>query len=131
MIKDIKVKNTLIAQLYNINNFNKSLFPTPDNENFQFGYGNIQEDKVLVPHIHKKINRKITNTSEFLYVINGEMEIDIFDESKKFIKKVFLKKNMALLQFIGGHAIKIKSGTKYFEVKQGPYLGQNIDKYTF
>ena len=36
---------------------------------------------------------------------------------------------MALLQFIGGHKIEIKSGTKYFEIKQGPYYGRDFDKF--
>ena len=36
---------------------------------------------------------------------------------------------MALLQFIGGHKIEIAPGTKYFEIKQGPYYGRDFDKY--
>ena len=39
--------------------------------------------------------------------------------------------NMALLQLTGGHAFKILPGTKYFEIKQGPYLGKHADKEVF
>ena len=96
---------------------------------FQFGFGSILENKILVPHVHKRVKREIKTTSEFLYVIKGTMILDVIDEDEKFIDQVILNDNMAILQFIGGHKIEIKSGTRYFEIKQGPYYGRDYDKY--
>ena len=129
MVKDLISKDTLIAQVYDMNAMNGINFPTPESATFQFGFGQISENKVLIPHIHKRVKREIETTSEFLYVIHGEMIIDVLDEEERFIEKVILKDNMALLQFIGGHKIEMKSGTKYFEIKQGPYYGRDFDKY--
>ena len=109
MVNDLISKGTLIAQVYDMNAMNGINFPTPESATFQFGFGQISENKVLIPHIHKRVKREIETTSEFLYVIHGEMIIDVLDEEERFIEKVILKDNMALLQFIGGHKIEIKS----------------------
>ncbi len=122
-------KNELIAQIYNINSMNNTEFPTPDNLSFQFGVGVAKEDKALKTHIHKRAERVINTTSEFLYVINGMMKVGIYDEEENFIQNVELTDNESLLQFVGGHSIYLEKGTKYFEIKQGPYFGREFDKY--
>lgn len=129
MTTDLISNGTLIAQVFDINSMKGTNFPTPESASFQFGFGQIVEKKVLTPHIHKRVKREIETTSEFLYVIQGQMIIDVLDEKKRVIDKVILKENMALLQFIGGHKIEIAPGTKYFEIKQGPYYGRDFDKY--
>lgn len=129
MVRDLKSKAILVAQVYDMSKMKGVTFPTPESATFQFGFGQISENKVLIPHIHKRVKREIETTSEFLYVIHGEMIIDVLDEDEKFLEQVILKENMALLQFVGGHKIEIKSGTKYFEIKQGPYYGRDFDKY--
>ncbi len=129
MIKELKRNGILIAQIYDMNKFEGVHFPTPETAAFQFGFGSILENKILAPHIHKRVKREIKTTSEFLYVIKGTMILDVIDEDEKFIEQVILSDNMAILQFIGGHKIEIKNGTKYFEIKQGPYYGRDYDKY--
>jgi mannose-6-phosphate isomerase-like protein (cupin superfamily) len=129
MIEEIFSNDILIAQKYNLNDVENTIFPTPENVAFQFGVGVTKEKKVLAPHIHKRVERTIDTTSEFLYVLNGTMIIDIYDEDEKFIKNIILKDNECLLQFIGGHAITLEKNTKYFEIKQGPYYGRDFDKY--
>ncbi len=129
MVRDLIRETILVAQVYDMSKMNGVTFPTPESATFQFGFGQITENKVLIPHIHKRVKREIETTSEFLYVIHGEMIIDILDEEEKFLEQIILKNNMALLQFVGGHKIEIKSGTKYFEIKQGPYYGRDFDKY--
>ena len=129
MVRDLISETILVAQVYDMSKMKGVTFPTPESATFQFGFGQITENKVLIPHIHKRVKREIETTSEFLYVIHGEMIIDVLDEEEKFLEQIILKNNMALLQFVGGHKIEIKSGTKYFEIKQGPYYGRDFDKY--
>jgi hypothetical protein len=129
MHKDIFDGDKLIAQIYELNKADGTSFPTPESATFQFGVGVNKDDKVYKSHIHKNAKREIETTSEFLYVVDGVMEVDILDESAKIIEKVELKDNMGLLQFFGGHAIRTKAGTKYFELKQGPYFGRDFDKF--
>lgn len=128
MFYNIEFENRLLAQVYDMNHVETVEFPTPTNENFQFGFGYIVNEKVFTPHIHKSVKRELDKTSEFLYVVSGEIQIAIYDENAKFVQDIVLTSNMGLLQFIGGHRIVMKSNTKYFELKQGPYLGHDIDK---
>ena len=128
MHKDIFFHGKLIAQFYDLNSVKDISFPTPDESSLQFGYGTINHDKSLLPHIHKEVERIIQNTAEFLYVINGKMKIEILYDKENIVEVIELKNNQGLLQFHGGHRINISEGTKYFEIKQGPYLGKNLDK---
>jgi hypothetical protein len=130
VVIDIISKGELIGQVYDMNLVEGVTFPTDENQAFQFGFGVIDKDKYLVPHIHKRVERSIDTTSEFLYVVNGLMLIDIYDENEHYVKTIRLRDNQALLQHIGGHKITIKKGTKYFEIKQGPYYGRDFDKYS-
>jgi mannose-6-phosphate isomerase-like protein (cupin superfamily) len=129
MIEDIFSGSILIAQKYKLSDINSTIFPTLESSSFQFGMGIASCDKTLKPHIHKRVERILDTTSEFLYVLSGEMQIDIYDEQEQFVNKIILNQNECLLQFIGGHAIYLKEGTKYFEIKQGPYYGRDFDKY--
>ena len=98
--QDIKDGDKLIAQIYNIYEMQETIFPTPGESELQFGFGISKEKKVLKTHIHKKIDRKINNTSEFLFVIEGQMDITIFNEKEEIINKVSLSPGMAILQFL-------------------------------
>lgn len=129
MHRDIKVNGKLIAQVYDLNLSESSQFPTPDSATFQFGVGVNTEEKVFKTHIHKNAKRTIDTTSEFLFVVSGQMEVEILDENTQKVDIVILKDNMGLLQFFGGHAIKTSANTKYFEIKQGPYYGRDFDKF--
>ena len=54
MVNDLISKGALIAQVFDINSMNGINFPTPESATFQFGFGHISENKVLIPHIHKR-----------------------------------------------------------------------------
>jgi hypothetical protein len=122
-------QNNIIAQVYNLNAADKTIFPSPEDKTFQFGVGVIETDKVYKTHIHKRAERVIQTTSEFLYVISGLMIVNILDEEGHSLETIHLKDSMGLLQFYGGHGIEVKKGTKYFELKQGPYYGRDFDKF--
>jgi hypothetical protein len=119
----------LIVQVYDMSKMTGTTFPTPEGCTMQFGFGLISEDKTLECHIHKRASRTIDKTAEFLYVIEGEMIVKVLSESELALETITLTDNMALMQFYGGHEISLKSETRYFELKQGPYKGRDFDKY--
>lgn len=129
MTTNIYHNENLIAQFFDFNLSEEVQFPTPEQLSFQVGYGDIKLDKLFNSHIHKRVNRTLDNTSEFLYVIHGEITINILAEDKSNIKTIIIGPQMGFLQFYGGHSIFIKANTRYFEIKQGPYLGKNSDKF--
>ena len=88
----------------------------------------IEEEKKIERHFHRPIKRN-EGTAEFIFVIEGRIDIDIFAPDHSFLQTVTLAANQSLLQFKGGHEMLMFKDTKYFELKQGPYLGADRDKY--
>tara|TARA_X000001036_G_scaffold398591_1_gene401603 strand:+ start:8110 stop:8526 length:417 start_codon:yes stop_codon:yes gene_type:complete len=127
-VQNIFYQTSLIAQKFKINEVSESIFPTPNTCEFQFGVGVVKETKFFKPHIHKNAKRNISNTSEFIYVVNGKMTIEILSPSEEFVETVTINENEGFLQFFGGHKIVASENTRYFEIKQGPYNGQDFDK---
>ena len=81
-------------------------------------------------HIHNKNVRKVETTSEAIYIINGKIEVEIYDNSKNFIKKIDVNRGQLILLIQGGHAMNVLEDSKFFEIKQGPYIEKN-DKERF
>ena len=128
MFKNIQSAEGLIAQLFDFSSENQVDFPTPEHVPFQLGYGTCIDEYTAKPHIHKRVKREINTTCEFIYVISGKVNIEIFDESSKSLELITVSTNEGFLQYFGGHKITIMAGTKYFEIKQGPYYGRDYDK---
>lgn len=118
----------LIAQIYDLNISGGVFFPTPDTAEFQLGFGSVAETKEVVPHLHNKVERQIINTSEFILVIEGRLDVSFIAPDGRSLGSYSFKKLEGFLQFKGGHSIVIEAGTKYIELKQGPYLGHVHDK---
>jgi len=128
MHRNILMDGKLIAQFFDLRSFRKTEFPTPPEEFFQIGLGFDSNERKIRKHLHKEIIRTINLTSEFLYVIEGSIDASIFSEEGIKVDSLTISANQALLQFRGGHEFHINSNTKYFELKQGPYLGNEKDK---
>lgn len=75
------------------------------------------------PHIHKVIARDVRVTQEVLHLIEGSLEISLYDESREYLTSRTLNQGDTILLAYGGHGIKILSPSKILEVKQGPYAG--------
>ena len=118
----------LMAQIYDLNSEAGVLFPTPATAELQCGFGQVLEHVDIAPHIHNKVERRIFNTSEFILVILGSMEVEFISSSGMILEKRVLTALEGFLQFSGGHKITISKGTRYIELKQGPYLGKEKDK---
>lgn len=119
----------VVAHVYDMSTVTAKSFPTPDEFPMQFGVGVIDEEWTSKAHIHKCVTREVHGTAEFIFVLEGQLDVIFFDQSHTRIGRQTLTGNMALLQIIGGHELRFAKGTKYFEIKQGPYKGRDWDKY--
>lgn len=82
----------------------------------------------IKPHAHKPIKRKTTKTQECLLVLEGSIELTIFDTNKKTVQKEILNRGDCTLFLDGGHSFKVVKHASVFEFKNGPYLGPEKDK---
>lgn len=120
--------DSLIVQIYDFNVSSEVSFPTPPAAEMQCAFGSVSDEKWVKPHLHKPVDRLIKQTSEFILVISGRMEITFFNSAGKVLGSRKLGPMQGFLQFLGGHEIIIKKNTKYIEIKQGPYMGVEYDK---
>ncbi len=80
-------------------------------------------------HLHNVIARDVRVTQEVLHIIEGKIEIALYDENKSFMTTRLLTKGDTILLAYGGHGIKILEPSKILEVKQGPYAGREDKEF--
>lgn len=105
-------------------------FFTPNSFSQQLGYMNRPKNYEITPHIHKQVKREVLYTNEVLFIKKGLIQVDFYDDEKVFLESRVLKTGDLILLIKGGHGFKFLEESELFEVKQGPYLGQD-DKATF
>ena len=103
-------------------------FITPENFPFQLGISKYKKDSTIKPHIHKKIKRVIEITQEVVYIEDGKVLINFYDNDGKSISSETLESGDLVFFARGGHGFKIIEDTKIIEVKQGPYFGVEAEK---
>lgn len=121
----------LLAAIIKLPDINKEKnFVTDNVEEFQLASFNLVKDTKIDRHHHPKQNRQIQNTSEVITVIDGSIEVSIYDENLEFVQKEKLVSGETIALFRGGHEIEVLEDTKFIESKQGPYI-EDIDKIRF
>ena len=96
-------------------------FFTENESLFQVGLILKDESQPVHAHRHNVFPRNIAGTSEFLFVLQGHMDITIFDEDFQNPEVFQVFKGCGVLLIGGAHAIEFSELTKLIEVKQGPY----------
>lgn len=129
LTRTISDEKGVFVQIYDLTNLEKTSFVTPDNFNFQVGFAVNADAKTYQPHVHTPLERSIVGTSEFIFILEGVMDIVFLNEQAEPCGEASLTAQMAFLQLRGGHAISTRPNTQFFELKQGPYSGHDIDKY--
>ncbi len=105
-------------------------FFSQEGEYIQAGAWNYPGGKELLAHIHKKVPRTAMRTYEVLYVISGSLQATVYDLDGAVAGEWEVKKGEVLILLESGHGYKIlEDGTKVLEVKNGPYLGAEADRY--
>jgi len=111
----------------------KSLsFFSNEEEFVQAGSWNYSEGKELKAHSHNKVIRSISHTQEVIFIKSGSLVAYIYDKENNLVEEVTAYTDDILIMLAGGHGYKIlEDGTKVLEIKNGPYLGPNIDRKRF
>lgn len=105
-------------------------FFTPDDYSQQLGYMKHPKGRIIDPHVHNPVARQVEYTQEVLFIKSGKLRVDFYDLEKKYIESHILAKNDVILLIKGGHGFEVLEDLEMFEIKQGPYVGDN-DKTRF
>jgi hypothetical protein len=92
---------------------------------------NFKKGDHIKPHIHNKFSREILTTNEVIIIKNGSMVVNFFDFNKNNVGFEILMEGDIIFLQEGGHSFDFLQNTELFEVKNGPYFGQETDKSKF
>jgi len=104
-------------------------FFSQDQDFLQVGSWNYERGKVLPAHTHNLVERAVSRTQEFIYVVQGLVKATIYDDQETVVEEFTLQPREGLLLFAGGHGYEIlEDKTIVIEVKNGPYPGAEVDR---
>ena len=132
MIKRIEYKKKIYAIIVTPSSLKGDgiTFFTNNSFNQQVGFMKHKKNKVILPHLHKKVLRKLSTTTEVIFILKGTLRIDFYNLKKKYLFSKIVKKNSLIILINGGHGFKVSNDIEMIEVKQGPYV-ESKDKEKF
>lgn len=105
-------------------------FCTPEDYSQQLAYMHHPKGKIIVPHIHNIVTREVHYTQEVLMLKSGKLRVDFYSNNKEYLESYILKGGDVILLASGGHGFEVIEELEMYEVKQGPYAGEE-DKTRF
>ncbi|MBC8730454.1 hypothetical protein [Paraburkholderia sp. UCT2] len=99
-------------------------FFTPKEFPQQLAYMEHPAGKVIDAHLHCKLVRQIEWTQEVLFVKRGRVLVKFYTPDKDYLSSRVLYAGDVILLASGGHGFEMLEDASFFEVKQGPYMGE-------
>jgi mannose-6-phosphate isomerase-like protein (cupin superfamily) len=131
MIEKIEINSEIIAIIVRKNFRDPGIhFFTPNDYSQQLAFMSHPLGKEIQPHIHKKVQREVNYTQETLFIRKGKLQVDFYTDEQQFLESRILEAGDVILLIKGGHGFKVLEDLEMFEVKQGPYAGDE-DKIKF
>ena len=131
MVTMIKHGGRLLAIIVS-HDYSKSgiTFFTPNELSQQLAYMHHPVGKLIEPHVHNPVPRNVQFTQETLFIKRGQLRVDFFDTERRYLCSRILHAGDVILLVQGGHGFEVLEELEMFEVKQGPYTGEE-DKTRF
>ncbi len=131
MINEIVYQNQLLALIISHNFERQGIqFFTPNELSQQLAYMHHPTGKVIEPHVHNSVAREVQYTQEVLIIKRGRLRVDFYNEQQQYLESHVLETGDVVLLIKGGHGFEVLEEVEMFEVKQGPYVGEQ-DKTRF
>lgn len=130
--EEIKHEDVLLAIII-YNDYEKAgvKFFTDNDLSQQVAYMQHAAGKSIDAHIHKDVRREVTRTQEVLFIKEGKLRVDFYDDGKSYTESRILGPGDIILLISGGHGFYVIDDLRMIEVKQGPYSGdEDKEKFT-
>ena len=103
-------------------------FLTNDESFIQVGTWNYKKDKILDAHFHNYFDRSSYRTQEVVYVLQGKIKCNLYEEDATYIDSAIVESGMIIVQYQGVHEYEMIEDSRVLEVKNGPYHGPDKDR---
>ncbi len=131
MIEEINHKNQRLAIIIS-DRFKKlgTHFFTPHDLSQQLAFMSYPCGKLIKPHVHNHIARKVQIAQEVIILKKGKLRVDFYTDQQQYLESRILGAGDVIMLIMGGHGFEVLEEVEMIEVKQGPYLGEH-DKTCF
>jgi anti-sigma factor ChrR (cupin superfamily) len=106
----------------------KTRFFSPPESSFQFGLLAHEAGYTEEPHYHKAVERTIDDLQQMFVVQRGVVDVLLYNDDRKLFREIRLNPGDAIVLIHGIHAIRVVEDFQAISVKQGPFLGDEVDK---
>ena len=132
-VKEIMYKGDVIARYLPSEAWTEGLgFYSKDEEFIQVGTWNYNKGKNLLQHMHNSVERIVVRTQEVLYIKKGSIKARIYSLDEILVEELIVKEGDTLILLNSGHGYEIlEDNTQVLEIKNGPYLGAEVDRRRF
>ena len=131
MVEKIQTHGNLLALIVYHDYSERGIrFFTSNELSQQLAYMQHPVGKIIEPHIHTPAAREVLLTQETLFIKRGRLRVDFFVDQQNYLESRILESGDVILLVQGGHGFEVLEELEMFEVKQGPYKGQD-DKTRF
>ena len=125
----LEVQGTVLAEvLWNSASVTSTKFYSADDSELQLGLMSHKSGFIEVAHYHPKLERASCATQQAFVVLQGVVFVDFFNPDGTVIKTYQLGFGDSILIKDGIHRIRVEEDSRCITVKQGPFLGPDIDK---
>jgi hypothetical protein len=123
--KEIIHNGEVVARLITEQDWKEGLgFFSHDHEYIQVGTWNYAQNKV--------VERVIDRTQEVVVVMKGSLKAGIYTLEEEWLEDIIVQQGEVLILLNCGHGYEIlEDDTRVFEIKNGPYLGADVDRRRF
>ena len=128
-IETIEFEGTRYAEIIWANiRVEQTTFFSPPESSFQFGLLAHTAGYQEPPHYHREFTREIHDLQQMFVVQRGVVAVQLYSDAGQLIHEVLLNPGDAIVLIHGVHSIRVLEDTQCISVKQGPFLGTDLDK---
>jgi len=107
-------------------------FWSNDEDFIQVGTWTHPKGTILPAHTHNVFERSSFRTQEVVYVVSGSILAQLYSEDESLIAECVMREGELLVCLNGGHGYTIlEKDSRVLEIKNGPYLGPDLDRRRF
>lgn len=103
-------------------------FFSPAESSFQFGLLAHKKGFIEPAHYHHTVRREILDLQQMFVVQRGVVAIDFYSLEGIKLREIVLRVGDAINLGGGSHAVRVLEDMQCISVKQGPFLGDQLDK---
>lgn len=106
----------------------RTQFFSPPESSFQFGLLAHDAGYREAAHYHKATTRVIEDLQQMFVVQRGVVDVELYTDERRLFRVVRLNPGDAIVLIHGIHAIRVVEDFQALSVKQGPFMGDEVDK---